>query len=272
MKREDYLSPTKILQLEQGSEEWKRYRRGKRCASESGAVIGVGPLKKAKLRDIKLGIAEVEETQPMRDGKAMEPLLRQHACEMLSMPFIPVVMERGRYLASLDGWYDGHILECKWLSGARDPLECRPEWNIQMTVARFVASAKKPSFFCVGNAFTKAIYEFIPEYTMDQIDEAWDAFDLYAKPIETPEWKEAAERYIELDRKMEELDREYQAARSRLIELAPEEGGHGMGVYVSQYTRSGSVNLKALGKEVDLDQYRGPQTSYYRVHVRQDQT
>ncbi len=270
MRREDYLSPARLVPLEQGSQEWLAYRRTKRCASESGAVMGHGYLKKAKLRDIKLGLDKVEETPPMLAGREMEPVLRQHACEMLRMPFVPVVMERGRYLASLDGWYDGHILECKWLTGARDPLECRPEWSIQMTVARFAANVKdKPSFFCVGNQFTKAIYEFVPEYTMEQIDDAWNAFEVFASPIETPAWKDAAERYIALDKQMTALDKEYQEAREQLIKLCPEDGGHGLGVYVSRLTRSGPVNMKALGKTVDLDQYRGPPTSYYRIHVKE---
>ena len=66
-----------IVQLQQGSPEWLAYRRAKRNASESAAVMGASPwMTPYQLWLAKTGKQETTVTQAMQRGTDLEPLAR----------------------------------------------------------------------------------------------------------------------------------------------------------------------------------------------------
>jgi len=62
--------------LEQGSQEWLEWRRGKRMASETAAVMGISPYSSpAQVRKIKQGRGRTFVTDAMQRGQTRNPAL-----------------------------------------------------------------------------------------------------------------------------------------------------------------------------------------------------
>ncbi len=77
MNLNDIPTPV-IVQLQQGSPEWLAYRRAKRNASESAAVMGASPwMTPYQLWLAKTGRQETVVTQAMQHGTDLEPLARE---------------------------------------------------------------------------------------------------------------------------------------------------------------------------------------------------
>jgi putative phage-type endonuclease len=96
-------TPT-IVQLTQGSPEWLAYRREKRNASESAAVLGVSPWTTPyQLWLEKTGKAQTKANAAMRRGTELEPEARAAYEELTGLVMQPLVLQAGDYSASLDG-------------------------------------------------------------------------------------------------------------------------------------------------------------------------
>ena len=119
-------NPT-IVQLPQGSPEWLAYRLAKFNASESATVLGVSPWQTPyQLWLQKTGRSEGgKANQAMLRGTELEPAARAAYEEHTGLVMQPLVLEAGRYSASLDGMtLDGDlVLEIKCpLRGTRSDL------------------------------------------------------------------------------------------------------------------------------------------------------
>lgn len=100
----------KIIALEQGSPEWKEWKRLRIGGSEAASIIGVNPwCSSLELWKRKLGVwTEKEDTYAMALGREMEPLaLESFEKEMAGLKFHPCVAINDQYdfiIASLDGF------------------------------------------------------------------------------------------------------------------------------------------------------------------------
>jgi putative phage-type endonuclease len=118
----------KIIDLEQGSEVWQRFRASHAMASESSALLRVSPWPPRtpfELWEVKSGRREVPVTPAMARGVELEATARalyEISRSDLMVPY--VVKGEGYYAASLDGlsWDGARILEikCPWKGTASD--------------------------------------------------------------------------------------------------------------------------------------------------------
>ncbi len=93
-----------IVQLVQGSDAWLAHRRNLFNASETPAVLGLSPWQTPyQLWLVKTGRTETEVTAPMRRGTALEPQARLAYEERTGLIMQPLVLQDGRFSASLDG-------------------------------------------------------------------------------------------------------------------------------------------------------------------------
>jgi len=117
---------SRIVQLTQGSPEWLDYRRSRRNASETAAVMGLSPWSTPyQLWLEKTGRASAKVTQAMQRGTDLEPAARAAYEDQTGLIMQPLVLEAGQYSASLDGMtLDGDlVLEIKCpLRGTRSDL------------------------------------------------------------------------------------------------------------------------------------------------------
>lgn len=93
-------------ELEQGSLAWHEFRATHYPASEVGAVMECNPWfpkNQAELNAVRTGEAVVEGNFAMDRGNRLEPIARAAVNEMYGREFLPAVVERGKYSASLDG-------------------------------------------------------------------------------------------------------------------------------------------------------------------------
>ncbi len=111
----------KIINLEQGTDEWLQWRRSILTASDASSILDVNPYCDAmELRLRKLGfIPDNECTPAMKRGQEMEPIARDHYHSINKhQNFTPAVVESSEFPflgASLDGITDDGkcILEIK---------------------------------------------------------------------------------------------------------------------------------------------------------------
>lgn len=97
-----------ILNLDQGSQEWLDYRKGKVMATDASVLMQSNPWKKPiDIWEEKLGIKEPASlNDSMKRGQILEPEARNLAMDIIGIEFEPVVYESERYnfmAASLDG-------------------------------------------------------------------------------------------------------------------------------------------------------------------------
>lgn len=108
----------KIIDLEQGSPQWREFRKGKIGASQVGAIMGLNPYctKLQAWEDILLG-KEKEDNENMARGRRLEPIARewfnvQHGNDQFS-PIVAQSKKHPDLIASLDGWNGKEVLEIK---------------------------------------------------------------------------------------------------------------------------------------------------------------
>jgi putative phage-type endonuclease len=112
------------LDIEQGSPEWLTLRRTKITATDAPVIMRASEYETpAQLWRRKLSGEERPETEAMRQGRELEPLLRRQATEMLGIELAPAVVVAKRrpwQMASLDGFNetDGVAVEIKTTSSA----------------------------------------------------------------------------------------------------------------------------------------------------------
>lgn len=273
--------------MKQGSPEWLEYRRNKRNASETPAVMGHSPWfpkTHIQLARVKRGLDAVFETKAMRWGTGNEERARQHMEELTGLVVQPTVVIDGDYSASLDGrTFDGEIIveiKCP-ASGSKSNLfdgDLPMNYFLQVQHQLMVSKAKKCVFFVWAPGIHRIIEVFPNETIWANIRAAWDEFwplmscdesalTADVKKREDSDWFLAVERYRAAKTATAAAQANEDAARDALIELADGFTSEGFGVKVTSSTRAGNVNYKAIPelKGVDLSKYRGAPIPYWTV-------
>jgi putative phage-type endonuclease len=181
-----------IVDLEQGTPAWEAWRRDRRMASESAALLRVSPWfprNPVELFEVKSGLRKVLVTPAMTGGVVNEPIARALYEITRSDLMVPYVVEGdGGYAASLDGLsFDGaRILEvkCPWKGSASDLWaratrgQVPPHYQAQVQ-SQLIASRAEYADFAVYAADTHCltIIEVRHDLAMQaRIRAAWDAF------------------------------------------------------------------------------------------------
>lgn len=282
-----------IVQLVQGSPEWHEYRRTRRNASESAAVMGVSPWTTPyQLWLQKTGRATPHVTAAMQRGTDLEPAARVAYEERTGLVMQPVVLQDGAYSASLDGMtLDGDlVLEIKVpMRGTRSDLwqdvlaGTVPQHYLVQVQHQLAVSGADHAHLWVYDG-RQGILLDIPrdEDLMQAIWGAWDAFQPYLDADLPPPlceadtalrsdeaWSLAAGAYVEAKAVAEAAAKWLDEARQTLVALAQHPKEQGAGVTVTRFWKQGSVDYKVVPqlRGVDLDAYRGKAREEVRVSV-----
>ena len=109
-----------VIQLEQGSDAWLKYRLNKVMATDTPVILGSNPwvTKIQRWEEKMLLRPPVELNDAMKRGTELEPIARMVVEEMLGMEFTPCVYESDKHpwmASSLDGLSDcgKYIIELK---------------------------------------------------------------------------------------------------------------------------------------------------------------
>lgn len=247
----------KVIEMEQGSQEWHKWRKNGVTATDLSIIEGKNPFTTLlQLWEKKCGFrAEDVLNAAMEHGRTYEPQLRDYLCTLYNTVFLPLCVEGEKlhYRASLDGYaYHERILaeiKCpiseKILDRIRDTQEVPEYWLPQLN---WQASIVRPSkaLFAVYDHRVDDVYIvpfFIDPTSWPPIQRAADEFWTQVKYGTPP--KASSRDYIEVeDKKLEALLDEYASlgqvekevsTQRKLLRTQIEEFGDGGNFCCSKY-------------------------------------
>jgi len=108
----------KIIDLEQGSDEWLKFRESHITATDVSAILGINSWKTApQLWEEKMGmLPPIVQNARMKRGQDLEPIARQTLIDITQIDFKPVVVVHDVEpwaMASLDGYCYLHNVICE---------------------------------------------------------------------------------------------------------------------------------------------------------------
>lgn len=283
--------PAAIVSLTQGSPEWHAYRRTRRNASESAAVLGLSPWTTPyQLWLAKTGRSEQPVTPAMQRGTDLEPTARAAYEAHTGLVMQPLVLEAGAYSASLDGMTlaGDLILEIKCpLRGTRSDLwqdvrqgQVPQHYAIQVQHQLMVSAAPAAHLWVFDGSQGMLHAIDRDDALMERIREGWEGFQQYLDSDAPPPlsdadtrqrsdeaWRQAAEAFATARERSDEAATALEAARARLVALADHPREQGSGVTVTRYWKQGSVDYKRVPQlqGVDLSPYRRKPAEEVRI-------
>lgn len=286
-----------VLKMEQRTAEWFQARKGRITGSIVGAVLGLSPwmskddVMRSMVRSALgaesefTGNVATEYGQRNEEGAIFDFELKTG----LSVQQCGFYAYGERYGASPDGLIDEDaILEVKCPFGLRDKeqpefktADEQPHYKSQMMFEMLCTGRSKAYFYQWAPAGDYLeIVQFDPLW-IEQNMPALDAFyDEYQKELKAPdkhlaplivslESRSAAEAYKAAKAHMELAEKNLEAAKNRLIEIANGSKSNISGLLVYPVQREGAISYAKVVKDhlsgVDLEPYRGKPTSYWTV-------
>lgn len=169
------------------SPEWLEYRRSRRNASETAAVMGLSPWGTPyQLWLEKTSRANAKVTQAMQRETELEPSARSAYEEQTGLVMQPLVIEDGTYSASLDDMAlaGDLVLEIKCpMRGTRSDLwqdvsqgQVPEHYRLQVQHQLMVSGAEKAHLWVFDGTKGILIEVTRDEALMARIREAWEAF------------------------------------------------------------------------------------------------
>ena len=282
------------IELEQGSLEWHEHRAKYRNASEAGAVMGVSPYQTPReLWESKNGIGKPFQGNVATDyGIAMEPEALAKFEELWETELEPTVFVDGEYSASLDGYsvnsimvdVDGEYsvssimveIKCpyqKQQSKLWQTEEIPEHYYWQMVHQQMVCKAKRCYFFVYIDDNHYRVTPMLPNQgDIEKLRAAWD--DFYANPPE-PKFQNRddliplAEEYAALKAAADDANKKLKEIETQLKQSCEVSSVAG-NVQIQTICKKGTIDYKSIPdiKEVDLESYRKPTTTYQKVTIK----
>jgi len=278
------------LNLEQGSQEWLDARKHHFCASEAPAVMSVNPYfprNPTELAKQKLGYVNTFVSQAMKEGHRLEPIIRQQVEDQTLIGFMPTVMVKDKYLASLDGInFDGDtILEIKAPQSKNATVKWAMEGRVilphqyQIQHQLMVSGADK-CIYAVRNPEDGQIITcdvFPDQILQKKLKQAWADFqplmELTEDELKTSEplpadLAPAVETYLKgkaLAKQAADIMKTAQA--EILADLDDSKSYENDKIRISRRQRKGTLDKTALEADVDLSKYIKPATNYTVLEV-----
>lgn len=276
-----------VSDLIQGSSDWHLFRSIRCGASDTPSLMGCGYLTPLALYNQKKGLAEGYVNDAMRRGSEMEAVARAwYECETGNR-VMPCVMVHPTYdliHASFDGLDFAHSyaveIKCPGANTLKDIERYGiPEsWFCQCQHQMFVANLDAMDLY-VYDGIRGKIYPQVRDEPyilkmLTKILEFLECLKTNTPPVsddvvvrEDEAWKDKVRWYEHLIEKRDELDGMIEEAKQDLIKEASGRNTKGCGLSVTEVTREGIIDYKAIPqlKEIDLEQYRKPSSSYWRV-------
>ena len=292
----DTNSLVKLVDLEQGSTEWKEFRKGKIGSSMAASILGVGFKTPLQLFEDIIEDKETPVNEAMLRGIQMEPIARQCINEKYNSDLQPVVISHPKsdldwHISSLDGFFvrqDGSIFVCEIkCPGMKDhqtaldgkiPEKYIPQLNHILedlpTVDRILYFSYHPTsqaevwFFRDQDALdTQLVKEqeffnrVIDCKPPDPIDKDWVKVYEPRLCMRAEEYSEVCKQIVLLEAKKEELKKDLISGQHLRCQIGT--------VKIQKIIRSGSIDYSKIEelKTIDLDQYRKPKISTWRISI-----
>ncbi|CAM4036776.1 lambda exonuclease family protein [Campylobacter armoricus] len=231
----------KIIELEQGSNEWLEFRKGKITASIVASCIGEKGafLSKEKAKELIQGLSKPHTSQAMQKGKDYEELIRAKMEFIVGKDITPIViqsLENENFAASLDGIDDEKtIYEFKYSTNNEEYEQVlkfkkpSPKYYAQVQFQLFVGGFEKCVFavlnedddlvYCVvkndkeyQDFMLKKIDEFVNDYLVNQKSDYKELEDTHAKNL--------ALEIIRLENTIKPIKEKLEALKKEFIALA----------------------------------------------------
>lgn len=282
----------KILDLEQGTQEWLDYRRTRVTATDAVVIMGQDPYETPRQRwERKLGIGpEVFVTDAMRRGTALEPVARDVYTSLTGIPMMPTCVEHDShpFMASLDGIdldYD-RIVEIKNLSVWN--MDKIPEnYWVQMQFQMLCANVLLGDFFSysgIGDIARLFCIEVDREYHKNMVEACLHFHHclLTGKPPplterdcvprDDLEYEMATCRWLYAKGELEEAKKCEEEAREDLKRLSDDKSSEGFGVRVRKIITPGNIDYSSIPalEGMDLEKYRKPSYVKWSITKQKD--
>lgn len=275
-----------IINIEQGSPEWKALRRNFVTGTDVSALFGehLNFRTLYALWENKKSGESIFVSEAMKRGSREETRAMNFLRQKTGIVFSPCVLKSKSLpmLVSLDGMdFDGeYMAEIKVpLNGHESDLwekalrkQIPKAYMYQIQAGLMLSGAKKCYYFVFDGAFDGVIVEVLPDYALWKEIEARSVefHARYLKGGEVPDDKKEeieredeefltiASKYAELDARKKAIDAEMSILKAKLIEMAGDgvttTGG---GIKISFSAKTASADLKGLIRdylpEIDLD-------------------
>lgn len=266
----------KLVQLEQGTQEWLEWRKGLITASDVPIIMGVSPYSTAReLWERRKGLlAEVQDNPGMRRGRELEPVARDLAEKSIDGFFQPACCQSDEYPfmgASLDGLAlgTGDVLEAKCPSeddhliamNGNVPSKYLPQVQAQAIATGcnklYYASYRpgaKQEFVLLNLSGAELRLQADQSKLVERVRVFWESLesDTYPLSLEQTQIAQAwAHAQIALDAAKAEEER----LREQLLSLVDKEMDRQEinGVLITRSVRQGAIDYKAVLKALNVD-------------------
>jgi len=275
------------IEIKQGTKEWMEYRKSKRNASETPAVMGCGFISTAKLAYQKLHGGESDSPSPqMLEGIRQEPMIRQKWNDENFCNFEPCVWQSDndeRYSASLDGAefdakFDNNIeriLEIKFSDIEFDVVETTgaPSQHYYLQVQhQLMVTGLNYADFVVGKlddfgalVITHCVVRRDDE-VIASIKQAWDEFyDDYRCRADVDVIENLL---LETKKQIDKLEAKFEALKQELIKEVGEKGYVSDKLTLSKVERKPTYNYRAYCESIQADipaEFLGSASSFWKI-------
>lgn len=279
-----------IAEMQQGSLEWHEHRAKYRNASEAAIIMGCQPkfwgTSKRILWEQKQGLrgSNVDSDNPaIRHGNNLEAAALACFNKNFNANAVPVVGIEGEYSASLDG-YDADksiLVEIKcpfvghrsqtWKDAAAGRVAEHYRW--QLIHQDYVIRTEMSYFFVYisDDQFICLTHESTEEDTAALLS-AWDDFSA-SEPdpdfvlMEDAHMQVLVEEHQLLIDRQKHLKTQLEQVESTMKSKAGDKNVIAFGCKIQTINRKGSVDYKKIEnlKDVDLEQYRKPASTYQKI-------
>lgn len=275
--------------LEQGSDEWKKWRDSIVGASDAPIILGKSPYKtKRQLWEEKVGLSEGFTNDAMKLGNQLEPMIRQMVNDKLGADFKPLCVQSDEHKwmgASLDGFYQETYLEIKVNNEMNHRLAQKGEiaeyHNIQMQHQGIVINQKR-GIYASYNAATESLsivhYDCsntLHDTLVSESFKFWEAVRNFDPPeltendwqeINDPEVFALAKELDEIQKKCKDMENKTKFLKSKMIEMTGAKNNIKIGDYrLVKQERKGTIQYDKIDalKTVDLEQYRKAPSTFW---------
>ena len=276
------------IELEQGTEEWKEFRRSRTGASEASIIDGCNPFTTPHdLYLSKMNGVEKGDNPAMKKGRELEPLARQMFIEQTGIsvrPAVGVSEKRPWQMASFDGITPDGTIICEIKCGGEDLYrkaqrkEIPVYYRLQIQHQFCVSEAVKGFYVCFYGGEI-AIVDVDPDWELieQMIDKQSEFIDLMHK-MEPPELCDRDYTHVENETGTKKL-REYfslgleekrikdrrDELKKDIIEINPQRNFILDGSKVYQKSTV-SYNTKKMREDgIDLSPYKTVSKPYWMV-------
>jgi len=273
----------------QGTQEWLEMRRKCVTATDVAIILGKSPYETpCGLWNKKREGIEIPVNAAMQFGIDNEEYARKRYIEKTGNEVSKDVVFHPKYewlMASLDGvTFDGnHACEIKSIMSANKFGTPIPEYHkIQMEVQASCLGITSIDYVRDDGFEQKIItYDCDPHFIDNNYNTLFEFYQCLVNDVPPPlcdkdiiprsdfAWTSAMSRYVHLDRLVKMYQAEMNEIKEDLVTLANDQPSQGAGGKLIKITRKGNVDygkIEAL-KEIDLEQYRKPDSKYWSLKV-----